>query len=209
MQPFTKLTAVACPFDEINVDTNQLCPTRFNKLPIGDPYLEKVMFHDQRFTHDGEKRNTDFIFNRYPYTQAEIIVADRNWGIGSSRESAVYAMAAFGIKSVIAVSFGDIHYNNMTKNGLCPIRLSQEACRDLREQLFKNVGALITVNLEELKVIAPDGTEYRFQMHPLKIRCLLEGLDDIALTKEYFNEIRAFEEEHHGSKPFMKVLKPI
>ncbi|MFL2668390.1 MAG: 3-isopropylmalate dehydratase small subunit [Alphaproteobacteria bacterium] len=126
MKSFTKLTAVACPFDEINVDTNQLCPTRFNKLPVGDPYLQKVMFHDQRYTHDGKKRNTDFIFNRAPYTKAEIIVADRNWGIGSSRESAVYAMAAFGIKSVIAVSFGDIHYNNMTKNGLCPIRLSQE-----------------------------------------------------------------------------------
>ena len=207
MKSFTKLTAIACPFDEVNVDTNQLCPTRFNKLPIGDPYLQKVMFHDQRFTHDGKKRNTDFIFNRSPYTKAEIIVADRNWGIGSSRESAVYAMAAFGIKSVIAVSFGDIHYNNMTKNGLCPVELSQEACRDLRNQLLQNVGAVITVNLEEMKVTAPNGTEYQFQMHPLKVRCLLEGLDDIALTSEFFSEINEFEERHHHANPFMKVVQ--
>ena len=206
MKAFKKLTAVACPFDEVNVDTNQLCPTRFNKLPVGDPYLQKVMFHDQRFTHDGKKRNTDFIFNRAPYTKAEIIVADRNWGIGSSRESAVYAMAAFGIKSVIAVSFGDIHYNNMTKNGLCPVCLSQEACQDLRNQLIENLGAVVTVNLEQLKVIAPNGTEYQFEMHPLKVRCLLEGLDDITLTKEFFNQIKQFEESHHHSKPFMKVV---
>ena len=207
MKSFTQLTAIACPFDEVNVDTNQLCPTRFNKLPIGDPYLQKVMFHDQRFTHDGKKRNTDFIFNRSPYTKAEIIVADRNWGIGSSRESAVYAMAAFGIKSVIAVSFGDIHYNNMTKNGLCPVQLSQEACQDLRNQLVQNIGAVITINLEDLKVIAPNGTEYQFQMHPLKVRCLIEGLDDIALTKKFFNEIKEFEESHHKAKPFMKVAQ--
>ena len=207
MKAFKKLTAVACPFDEVNVDTNQLCPTRFNKLPVGDPYLQKVMFHDQRFTHDGKKRNTDFIFNRAPYTKAEIIVADRNWGIGSSRESAVYAMAAFGIKSVIAVSFGDIHYNNMTKNGLCPVQLSHEACQDLRNQLLENVGAVVTVNLEELKVIAPNGSEYQFDMHPLKVRCLLEGLDDITLTKEFFSEIKEFEELYHKSKPFAKVLR--
>ena len=94
----------------------------------------------------------------------------------------------------------------MTKNGLCPVQLSQQACEDLRTQLLKNVGALITVNLEELKVIAPDGTEYQFQMHPLKVRCLLEGLDDIALTKEFVSKIKLFEEKHHKSKPFMKVL---
>ena len=208
MKSFTKLTAIACPFDEINVDTNQLCPTRFNKLPIEDPYLKKVMFHDQRFTHDGKPRNTDFIFNREPYKKAEIIVADHNWGIGSSRESAVYAMASFGIKSVIAASFGDIHYNNMTKNGLCPVQLSQEACHELRSQLLKNIGAKITVDLEELKVIAPDGTEYEFNMHPLKRRCLLKGLDDISLTKQYMDAIKAFEANHHKSKPFMTVQKP-
>ena len=209
MIAFKKITAIACPFDEINVDTNQLCPTRFNKLPIGDPYLKKVMFHDQRFTRDGKRRNTDFIFNREPYNRAEIIVADQNWGIGLSRESAVYAMGSFGIRAVIAASFGDIHYNNMTKNGLCPVQLSQEACQELRAQLLKNVGAKITVDLEDLKVIAPDGTEYKFHMHPLKRRCLLQGLDDISLTKQYMNDIRAFETKHHDTKPFMMVQKPV
>ena len=209
MEAFTKITGIACPFDEINVDTNQLCPTRFNKLPVGDPYLKKVMFHDQRFTRDGNLKNSEFIFNREPYNKAEIIVADRNWGIGSSRESAVYAMDAFGIKVVIAASFGDIHYNNMTKNGLCPVVLSQEACKDLRCQLIDNVGARITVNLQTLTVTAPDGSEYGFEMHPLKRRCLLEGLDDIALTKQYMDEIKAFEIEHHTAKPFIKVQSPI
>ncbi len=209
MEAFTKITGIACPFDEINVDTNQLCPTRFNKLPFGDPYLKKVMFHDQRFTRDGNLKNSEFIFNREPYNKAEIIVADRNWGIGSSRESAVYAMDAFGIKVVIAASFGDIHYNNMTKNGLCPVVLSQEACKDLRGQLIDNVGARITVNLQTLTVTAPDGSEYGFEMHPLKRRCLLEGLDDIALTKQYMDEIKAFEIEHHAAKPFIKVQSPI
>ena len=118
-------------------------------------------------------------------------------------------MDAFGIKVVIAASFGDIHYNNMTKNGLCPVVLSQEACKDLRSQLIDNVGARITVNLQTLTVTAPDGSEYGFEMHPLKRRCLLEGLDDIALTKQYMDEIKAFEIEHHAAKPFIKVQSPI
>ena len=205
MEPFTKFTGLACPFDQINVDTNQICPTRFNKLPINDPYLSKVMFHDHRFTSDGLIKNTKFIFNKDPYNTAEIIVANRNWGIGSSRESAVYAMKAFGIKAVIASSFGDIHYNNMTKNGLCPVILSQEICQNLRSQLSKNVGAKITIDLKRLLVIAPNGTEYAFKIHPLKQRCLLEGLDDITLTTQYMKEIRAFEAEHHKARPFMKV----
>ncbi|MBI76414.1 MAG: 3-isopropylmalate dehydratase small subunit [Rhodospirillaceae bacterium] len=205
MEPFKKLTAIACPFEKINVDTNQICPTRFNKLPVNDPYLKKVMFHDQRFTRNGEKKNTQFIFNQDPYTKSEIIVADQNWGIGSSRESAVYALKSFGIRSVIASSFGDIHYNNLTKNGLCPVTLTQNACRDLRQQLIENVGVKITVNLEAMKVITPNGTEYSFEMHPLKRRCLLEGLDDISLTRKYLEEIQIFEANHHRSKPFLKI----
>jgi 3-isopropylmalate/(R)-2-methylmalate dehydratase small subunit len=208
MEPFTKLTAIAVPFDEVNVDTNQLCPTRFNKLPEGDPYLKKVMFHDQRFTREGNLKNTDFIFSREPYTHAQIIVADRNWGIGSSRESAVFAMDAFGIRAVIAASFGDIHYNNLTKNGLCPVILSQEACQNIRGQLFDDVGAEVTVDLEEMKVIAPDGTEYEFEMHPLKRRCLLEGLDDVSLTQQFADEIAAFEKRHFEDKPFLKLQAP-
>jgi len=205
MEPFTKVDGLACPFDQINVDTNQICPTRFNKLPINDPYLSKVLFHDDRFTRDGLKTNTKFIFNKKPYNTTKIIVADHNWGIGSSRESAVYAMKAFGIKAVIACSFGDIHYNNMTKNGLCPVILPHDNCQILRNQLSDNVGARITVDLEKLLVIGPDGTKYAFEMHPLKRRCLLEGLDDIALTTKYMEKIKAFETAHHKARPFMKV----
>ena len=117
-------------------------------------------------------------------------------------------MASFGIKSVIAASFGDIHYNNMTKNGLCPVQLSQEACHEIRSLLLENIGAEITVDLEELKVIAPDGTEYEFDMHPLKRRCLVQGLDDISLTKQYMDAIKSFEASHHKARPFLMVQKP-
>jgi 3-isopropylmalate/(R)-2-methylmalate dehydratase small subunit len=124
--------AIAAPIDEPNVDTNQLCPTRFNKVPRGPEYA-RVLFHDRRFEADG--REKDFVLNREPYRHARIIVADRNWGIGSSRESAVYALFEFGIRCVIASSFGDIHANNCYKNGLLPVTLADAEVADIRGQL--------------------------------------------------------------------------
>ena len=120
MQPFTQLTAIAAPIDEPNVETTQRCPTRVNKLPRG-PKHAQVLFHDRRFEADGSEK--DFVLNREPYRRAQIVVADRNWGCGSSRESAVYALYEFGIRCVIAPSFGDIHANNCFKNGLLPVVL--------------------------------------------------------------------------------------
>ena len=122
MEPFRVLEAVAVPIDEVNVDTNQLCPTRFNKVPRGPAY-ERILFHDRRFNADGNE-NPDFILNREPYRHARIIVAERNFGCGSSRESAVYALQAFGVRSVIAPSFGDIFASNCLKNGLLPVRVA-------------------------------------------------------------------------------------
>ena len=127
MQAFSKLTAAAVPIDEPNIDTNQLCPTRFNKMPIGDPDYPKILFHDQRFNPDGSEK-PDFILNQEAYRNAEIIVADRNWGGGSSRETAVYALMAYGIRCVIASGFGDIHRNNCLKNGVLPVILPNETC---------------------------------------------------------------------------------
>src|SRR5512143_1569666 len=182
MEPFTKLTAIAAPIDEPNVDTNQLCPTRFNKVPRGPRYAQ-VLFHDRRFNADGSEK--DFILNREPYRKAQIIVADRNWGCGSSRESAVYALYEFGIRCVIASSFGDIHANNCAKNGLLPVTLPQEDVLELRRQLHDRPGATISVDLAAQTITGPAGREYHFDIHPVRKKCLLEGLDDIARTEQY------------------------
>ena len=141
MTPFTKLTAIAAPIDEPNIDTNQLCPTRFNKVPRG-PKHAQILFHDLRFQADGTEK--DFLLNREPYRKAQIIVADRNWGSGSSRESAVYALYEFGIRCVIASSFADIHLNNCYKNGLLPVVLGETECEAIRKQLRETPGATIS-----------------------------------------------------------------
>ena len=141
MEAFTKLTGLAVPLDMPNVDTNQICPTEFNKVPIGDPFYPKIFFHYRRFNADGSEI-PEFILNQEPYRNAKIIVADRNWGGGSSRESAVYAIMAFGVRAVIASSFGDIHFSNCLQNGLLPVILKQEDVVKLRQQLHDDVGTI-------------------------------------------------------------------
>jgi 3-isopropylmalate/(R)-2-methylmalate dehydratase small subunit len=200
MTPFTTLTALAAPIDEPNVDTNQLCPTRFNKLPRGPEYA-KVLFHDRRFEADG--REKDFVLNREPYRKAQIIVADRNWGCGSSRESAVYALDAFGVRCVIASGFGDIHANNCYKNGLLPVTLSDAEVADIRAQLHENVGATLSVDLAAQTVTDPAGKVHRFEIHPVRKKCLLEGLDDIARTHQYGERMAMFEDEYRTERPWL------
>lgn len=204
MQPFTTLTAVAAPIDEPNVDTNQICPTRFNKVPLGDPDYRTILFHDRRFNPDGSEKS-DFILNQAPYRETQIIVADRNWGGGSSRESAVYALMAFGIRAVIASSFGDIHRNNCLKNGVLPVVLPNDTCVALRRHLHENVGATITVDLAAQTVTGPDGAVHAFDIPPLPKRCLLEGLDDVDRTQQFQAEIDAFRENYHAELPFQTV----
>src|SRR3954471_13849422 len=161
MRPFTTLTAIAAPLDEANIDTNQLCPTRFNKVPRGPKYAQ-VLFHDRRFNADGSEK--EFLLNVEPFRSAAIIVADRNWGCGSSRESAVYALYEFGIRCVIAPSFGDIHANNCSKNGLLPVTLPQEAVVELRRQLHEKPGTTISVDLAQQTVTGPGGKHYHFDI---------------------------------------------
>src|SRR3954471_15110923 len=191
MEPFRTLTAVAVPIDEVNVDTNQLCPTRFNKVPRGEGY-ERILFHDRRFDAQGNEI-ADFVLNRAPYRQARIIVAERNFGCGSSRESAVYALHAFGVRAMVAPSFGDIFTSNCLKNGLLPVRLPAEAVAEMRRQLHAQIGATVTVDLAQQTVAGPDGRAHGFEIQPLQKRCLLEGLDDIALTQRYGHDVAAFE----------------
>jgi 3-isopropylmalate/(R)-2-methylmalate dehydratase small subunit len=190
MTPFRTLIAIAAPIDEPNVDTNQLCPTRFNKVPRGPDYA-RILFHDRRFNADGSEK--EHILNAEPFNRAQIIVADRNWGSGSSRESALYALYEFGIRCVIAASFGDIHLNNCYKNGLLPVVLGEAQCQAIRRQLRENPGATISVDLETQTVVDPSGTSHRFDIHPIRKKCLLEGLDDIARTLQYQAALEGFE----------------
>ena len=204
MQPFTTITAIAAPIDEANVDNNQLCPTRFNKVPRGPQYAQ-VLFHDRRFNADGTEK--EFLLNVEPFRSAAIIVANRNWGCGSSRESAVYALYEFGIRCVIAPSFGDIHANNCSKNGLLPVVLPEAEVASIRAQLRDRPGATVTVDLQEQTVTDPAGRVHRFEIHPVRKKCLLEGLDDVARTQEYRSRIEEFEAEYRAERPWLYAEK--
>ena len=200
MQPFTTLTAIAAPMDEPNVDTNQLCPTRFNKVPRG-PRHAQILFHDLRFAADSSEK--DFVLNREPYRKAGIIVADRNFGCGSAREYAVWALYEFGIRCVIASSFGDIFTNNAYKNGLLPVVLPHDTVVALRRQLHDRVGAQLSVDLRAQTVTDADGASHRFEVHPVRRKCLLEGLDDIARTEQYRDRLEAFETEYRARRRWL------
>jgi len=201
MQPFTKLTAIGVPIDEPNVDTNQLCPTRFNKVPRG-PKHRDILFHDRRFNADGTEK--EHILNVAPFKHAQIIVSDRNWGCGSSRESAVYALYEFGIRCVIAPSFADIHANNCAKNGLLTVVLPDADAAALRAQLRERPGATISVDLEAQTVTDAAGRVHRFDIHPVRKKCLLEGLDDVARTAQYHGAFAAFESDYYAKHPWLR-----
>lgn len=201
MQPFTTLTAIAAPLDEPNVDTNQLCPTRFNKVPRG-PQHAKILFHDLRFTADGTEK--EFVLNREPYRCAGIIVADRNFGCGSAREYAVWALYEFGIRCVIASSFGDIFVNNSYKNGLLPVVLPHESTLAIRRQLHERPGATMHVDLAAQTVTDAAGTAHRFDIHPVRRKCLLEGLDDVARTEQFRERLQAFESAYLAQRRWLR-----
>lgn len=190
MDAFRRLTAVGVPLDEPNIDTNQLAPTRYSQLPRGPRYAQ-VLLCEQRFTADGSE--TDYILNREPYRAARIIVAERNFGCGSSRETAVYALWEFGIRCVIAPSFGDIFTSNCFKNGVLPVALPETDTVAIRKALHDSTVKTMTVDLEEDVITDPAGRCYRFKVNPVRRKCLLQGLDDIARTGEYSASIEAFE----------------
>ena|SRR5690349_1139132 len=206
MEAFTKLTGIAVPIDEPNIDTNQLCPTRFNKVPRGAPNYRNILMHDRRFNADGSEK--EHILNVEPFRRAQIVVANRNWGGGSSRESAVYALYEFGIRCVIAPSFADIHSNNCAKNGVLTVVLPDADCAAIRRHLNENPGATVAVDLAAQTVTAPGGRVLRFDIHPVRKKCLLEGLDDIARTRQYQEKFDAFEATYRKDRPWLYAAKP-
>jgi 3-isopropylmalate/(R)-2-methylmalate dehydratase small subunit len=195
MQSFTRVTAVAAPLDLPNVDTDRIIPARFLRKPREAPGYGTFLFHDLRFNADSTEK-PDFVLNRLPYRNAKILVTAENFGCGSSREMAVWALDANGVRSVIAPSLADIFHQNCFKNGLLPVILQGAAVADLRKQLHEWPGATITVDLEAQTVTAPDGAAHRFEIDPFRKQMLLTGQDELALTLGYESAIAAFEACH-------------
>jgi 3-isopropylmalate/(R)-2-methylmalate dehydratase small subunit len=202
MQPFTKVTAVAAPYPHPNVDTDQIIPARFLRQPKDERY-GTYLFHDLRLESDGKTERPDFVLNRPPFRNAQILVADRAFGVGSSREGAVYALMAGGFRAVIASSFGDIFFGNSLKNGFVPVRLDQALVETIRGQVEAAPGAEITVDLERQVVVAPDGREHPFAIPPFQRQCILRGLDDIQFTLENQPVIEAFERRFAAAHPWL------
>ena len=191
MQPFTRHTVIAAPLLFDNIDTDQIIPARFLRRAKSDSDYHRYLFHDLRFDADGNEK--DFVFNNAAHRGGKILVSDINWGCGSSRENAVDALDANGIRSVIAPSFGDIHYSNCIQNGLLPIRLSAKDCATLRTQLRESPGAEIAIDLETQSLTGPDQTSYSFEIKEFDKYRLMNGLSDVELTAEFKDEINAFE----------------
>src|SRR6185312_1602126 len=180
MEKFTQLTGVAAPMPAINIDTDKIFPAIYLRT-IKRTGLAKWLFQEIRFRPDGSE-NPDFVLNQGPYRQAKIIVAGDNFGCGSSREHAPWALTDFGITCVIAPSFADIFYNNSFKNGLLPIKLPQEIVDKLLDDASRGSNARISVDLEKLEIRGPDGGMVKFEVDEFRRQCLLNGWDDIGLT---------------------------
>jgi 3-isopropylmalate/(R)-2-methylmalate dehydratase small subunit len=201
MRPFTRLTAVAAPIDLPNIDTDRVIPARFLRRSRQSADAS-LLFHDVRFDREGRERE-DFILNQPPFREARILVTAENFGCGSSREWAVWALEAYGIRAVIGSSFGDIFHENCLKNGLLPVRLPVDGVADIRRQLHSSPGAAMTVDLETQTVTAPDGTTQAFEIDPFRKQALLTGQDEIALTLAHAPEIAAFESRRRTTTPWL------
>jgi 3-isopropylmalate/(R)-2-methylmalate dehydratase small subunit len=185
MAPFVVLEGVAAPLDKSKVDTDQILPARFLRRPRKEGYGQ-FLFRDWM-------DDPQFVLNQAPYREARILVADRNFGGGSSREQAPWALSDFGIRCVIAVDFGDIFYFNSLKTGVLPVALDFQVCNDLRKQLHDRPGAKMKIDLPAQTVTGPDGTAYPFDIDAFRKKCLLEGLDDVGVTLQHEAAIATFE----------------
>lgn len=201
MDKFINLTAVAAPLPLINIDTDMIIPKQFLKT-IKRTGLGANLFDEMRFTPDGEEI-ADFVLNQPQYRNAQMLVTGENFGCGSSREHAPWALADFGIKCIIAPSFADIFYNNCFKNGILPIQLPQSEVDKLMEDAKRGANAPISVDLEKQEITGPDGGLIRFEVDPFRKHCLLNGLDDIGLTFEKAEHIDGYEGKQANTTPWL------
>src|SRR5881275_208012 len=205
MDKFTTLEGVAAPLKIINVDTDMIIPKQYLKT-IKRTGLGKGLFSEQRYKDDGSE-NPDFILNKPAYRNAKVLVAGPNFGCGSSREHAPWALLDFGIRCVISEDFADIFYNNCFKNGILPIKMPKEIIAKLMDDASRGSNAIIEIDLEKQEIKGPDGGTVHFDIDPFRKRCLLEGLDDIGLTMEKKSEIDDFEKKQKESQPWLHAAE--
>lgn len=201
MEKFTTLEGTAAPFPMVNVDTDRIIPARFLKT-VKRTGLGKNLFNELRYDETGAE-NPDFILNKPAYRDAKIMVAGDNFGCGSSREHAPWALADFGIRCVIAPSFADIFANNSAKNGILLIALPQEDVDALMDDAGKGENARLSIDLEAQEIVRPDGGKISFDVDPFRKHCLLNGLDDVGLTLQREDRIDAFERDRRAAQPWV------
>ena len=204
MEAFRKLASTAAPIQVANIDTDQIIPARFLKTPRSTDHGQ-FLFHDMRRGKDGNL-SEEFILNQKEFKSSGILVADNNFGCGSSRESAVYALHDAGIKCVIAPSFGDIFYTNSLKNGLLPIKLDRSIVQAIWKALASANSSEVEVDLENQTIHLPNGCTYDFEIDPFRKQCLLEGLDDIDLTLKYQESIEQHELNQETNYPWTRSI---
>ena len=201
MQKFTTLRGVAAPLPMINVDTDMIIPKQYLKT-IKRTGLGQALFAEMRYNDDGSE-NPDFILNKPAYRNAKVLVADNNFGCGSSREHAPWALLDFGIRCIISEDFADIFYNNCFKNGVLPIKMPKEIIAKLMDDASRGSNAIIEIDLEKQEIKGPDGGTVHFDIDPFRKHCLLNGLDDIGLTMEKKSDIDDFETRQKESQPWL------
>ena len=201
MEKFTTLTAVAAPLNIVNCDTDKIIPARFLKT-IKRTGLGINLFNDMRYNSDGSEVE-DFVLNRPAYRKSQILVAGHNFGCGSSREHAPWALDDFGIRCVISTDFADIFYSNSFKNGMLLIKVTPAELEKLMEDAERGANATLTVNLEDQEITGPDGGTIKFDLDPFKKHCLLNGLDDIGLTMQKGEKIDTYEGKQKAGQPWL------
>jgi len=203
MEALTRITAVAAPLDGANIDTDRIIPARLLRLPRDEANnYAKSLFHDLRFTDDGEEVS-DFILNRAAWRDSKILVAGPNFGCGSSRESAVYALLDYGFRVVIAESFGDIFYANCVRNGVAPLKLAEDEAARLRASLTHAKDPTLTVDIETLTVSGPDDARWSVSLPAYMQTRLLEGADEVAITLKRSDRIASFESDYYRRFPWL------
>ncbi|MCB1537075.1 MAG: 3-isopropylmalate dehydratase small subunit [Rhodoblastus sp.] len=200
MEKFTKLTGVAAPLPIVNIDTDMIIPKQYLKT-IARTGLGKGLFSEMRYNEDGSE-NPDFVLNKPAYRKAQILVAEDNFGCGSSREHAPWALLDYGVRCVISTSFADIFYNNCFKNGILPIKVSKEDLAKLMDDASRGANATLTVDLETQEIRGPDGGVVKFDIDAFRKHCLIEGLDDIGLTMVKADKISSFEKKDADARPW-------
>ena len=201
MEKFTRLTGVAAPMDAINIDTDQIIP-KLHLRTIKRTGLGKVVFDELRFNQDGTEK-PEFILNQEPYRNAEILVAGDNFGCGSSREHAPWALLDFGIRCIVSTSFADIFYNNCFKNGILPVTVAAQELEALMADASDRENPVLTVDLHTQEIIRPNGATVSFKVDDFRRECLLDGLDDIGLTMQKVTMIDAFEKTQRERQPWL------